>query len=157
MKDCKKIHPLLSLYREKALTAAEKNRVEAHINRCADARLELENLAHLDRILRELPEPKPPHDLHNKIMARVRGNVLTLPKPHRLWNWAFVPVAAAAAIMVFVLYPYLGPRKNTVVSQLPPSLDKTTASGQASTLSGVGISGNLNPNENAPLSSALKT
>jgi hypothetical protein len=103
MKDCSKIHPLLSLYREEALTSREKSRVKKHLTLCAEARKELKQFARLRRKWGSLPEPKMPENLHAKIMARISGKVI----PLSVWRrpWVFPSGAAVAAgLMVFFLF-----------------------------------------------------
>jgi len=94
MKDCKKIHPLLSLYRENQLSAREKAAVEKHVAECPAAREELKQEVRLNKALKELPEPKMPRDLHDKIMTRLYGK----PAPSRVWPRASWGLAAAAGL-----------------------------------------------------------
>ena len=107
MKDCKKIHPLLALYKEDLLSSSEKSKVEKHLGLCADAHQELEQLGGLIKALHQMPEPDVPADLHEKIMAKLGRNVTPFPKRHG-WGlpaWAL----SAAAIALFVLlnqYPH---------------------------------------------------
>jgi len=107
MKDCKKIHPLLALYKEGQLSSSEKSKVEKHLGLCADARKELEHFSGLIKALHEMPEPDVPADLHDKIMAKLGRNVTPFPQSHG-WGlpaWAL----SAAAIALFVLlnqYPH---------------------------------------------------
>jgi hypothetical protein len=103
MKDCSKIHPLLSLDQEKALTSREKSRVKKHLVLCAEARKELKQFARLRRKLGSLPDPKMPENLHAKIMARLSGKVV----PLSIWRraWVFPSGAGVAAgLMVFFLF-----------------------------------------------------
>ena len=107
MKDCKKIHPLLALYKEGQLSSSEKSKVEKHLGLCADARKELEQFSGLIKALHEMPEPDVPADLHDKIMAKLGRNVTPFPQSHGcgLPAWAL----SAAAIALFVLlnqYPH---------------------------------------------------
>jgi hypothetical protein len=103
MKDCKKIHPLLSLYIDGRLTPAELRQVDRHLKVCSDARRELETYQNLYQATRSLPEPQPPKDLHEKIMARVTGNRLPLPARRPLWVFPAWGLATAACLSVFLL------------------------------------------------------
>jgi hypothetical protein len=137
MKDCKKIHPLLSLYAEGELTPAEKARVDQHLRVCADAREELEKQKSLRKALAALPEPDPPHDLHGKIMARVTGKAQPLREPGRFWTWAPWSLAAAAVLMVVILHPFSPGEKKMVVAGLPKNLEeKVSANRMDQTLTG---------------------
>ncbi|HTC22127.1 MAG TPA: zf-HC2 domain-containing protein, partial [bacterium] len=103
MKDCKKIHPLLSFYIEEELTPAEKGRVNQHLKVCSDARTELEAYRHLYKASGALPEPQPPQDLHEKIMARVTGKILPIPSRRPLWVFPAWGLATAACLSLFLL------------------------------------------------------
>lgn len=109
MKDCKKIHPLLSLYAEGSLTAAEKNRVAAHLKACASAREELEQFSRLAQSLKRLPEPEFPAGLHARIMDRVGGREKPVSLFDRFGMRTSMGLAAAAvvALLLFVQSPDL--------------------------------------------------
>jgi hypothetical protein len=103
MKDCKKIHPLLSLYAEGDLPVADTKRVETHLASCADARQELEHLRRLRKTLLALPEPIPPASLHDSIMGRVTGKVRPL-RPHRpFFNFPTAGLAVAACLVLYLV------------------------------------------------------
>jgi len=102
MKDCKKIHPLLSLYLDGSLSPREAAQVAAHLKDCADARRELEDLKRLREVMVALPEPKPPHDLHQRIMAKVQGRPLPLPR-RPFWVFPAGAMAVAAVVAVFLV------------------------------------------------------
>ncbi len=105
MKSCSKIHPLLSLEAEGALSARDQKKVQAHLQGCADARKELASYKRMRRTLRALPEPKEPGNLHDKIMAGLHqkksGKSENLFHFRPLW-----PVVAAAATTVFFFIQY---------------------------------------------------
>jgi len=103
MKDCKKIHPLLSLYMEGELEPSEKSRLDKHLNACADARKELEELKRLRKSVLALPEPKAPRDLHEKIMARVTGKSRPRHSPVHPWIYPAWGLATAACVGLFLL------------------------------------------------------
>jgi hypothetical protein len=103
MKDCKKIHPLLSLYAEGDLPAGDAKRVETHLASCADARQELEHLRKLRKTLLALPEPIPPASLHDSIMGRVTGKLRPL-RPHRpFFNFPIAGLAVAACLVLYLV------------------------------------------------------
>ena len=118
MKDCKKIHPLLSFYMEEQLSSAEKTQVEKHLGACETARQELESLRRLIEGMRKMPEPRVPSDLHAKIMGRLGGNVRPL-HPHRgFWGpatWAL----SAAAVFVFIFLNQFPSWRDTAKVQKP--------------------------------------
>lgn len=133
MKDCKKIHPLLSLYREGELSAREKMVVEKHVSGCPVARAELERLERLQLTLRKLPEPKIPHDLHDRIMARLGR------KPERkvLWfnpSWILAATAACLALILLTQYPRWSNSRNENLT-----LNRTAPAPSAPSKNGSGI------------------
>lgn len=106
MKDCKKIHALLSFYQEGELSASERASVDKHLQACITARREMEKLGRLREALKGLPDPAVPSDLHAKIMARVTGNSTPLPSPRTFWNYSPWVLAAAGIAVFFTLVPY---------------------------------------------------
>ncbi len=128
MKDCKKIHPLLSFYIEGKLTPAERNQVEKHLGACETARAELEHLRHLLEGLRNLPEPEVPADLHGKIMAKLGQCPQPMAPRRHFWRpqiWGL----AAAVVMVFVLfnqYPNWKDSWKVSKPEVPPASTETT-------------------------------
>jgi hypothetical protein len=103
MKDCKKIHPLLSLYIDGRLPPAQLGRIDQHLKVCSDARRELEAYQNLYQASRSLSEPRPPQDLHEKIMARVTGKVLPLPSRRPFWVFPAWGLATAACLSLFLI------------------------------------------------------
>jgi len=123
MKDCKKIHPLLSLYEEGELSARETALVEKHVSGCPVAREELDRLERLRRMLRKSPPPEVPYDLHDKIMAKLGRKT----ERKVLWfnpAWTLAAAAAALAIIVMTQYPSLTGGRNENLS-----LNKTAPAG----------------------------
>jgi hypothetical protein len=106
MKDCKKIHLLLSLHQEGELSASDRASVDKHLQVCVTARREMEKLGRLRQALKGLPEPTIPSDLHGKIMARVTGSGVPLPTPRTFWNYSPWVLAAAGIAVFFTLTPY---------------------------------------------------
>lgn len=103
MKDCPKIHPMLSDYLEGLLKPSEAARVEAHLKACADARKELDGQRRLREVLTALPEPPMPHDLHDKIMAKLQGRPGPLRAHRPFWVVPAGVMALAASITVILL------------------------------------------------------
>ena len=106
MKRCSKIHPLLSLEAEGALSARDHQKVQAHLRDCPDARKRLASYKRMRRALRALPEPKEPHNLHEKIMARLQDKK-SGPAKKPFYFRPLWPLAAAAVTTVcfFIQYP----------------------------------------------------
>ncbi|HJT24065.1 MAG TPA: zf-HC2 domain-containing protein, partial [bacterium] len=102
MKDCKKLHPLLSLYQDKLLSSPETVQVEAHLKVCADARKELEDLKRLREVMVALPEPIIPQDLHQRIMAKLQGRPVPVKVHRPFWVLPAGAMAAAAMVAVFL-------------------------------------------------------
>jgi hypothetical protein len=106
MKSCSKIHPLLSLEAEGALSARDHQKVQAHLRDCPDARKRLASYKRMRRTLRALPEPKEPHNLHEKIMVRLHEKK-SGPAKKPFYFRPLWPLAAAAVTTVcfFIQYP----------------------------------------------------
>jgi hypothetical protein len=105
MKRCSKIHPLLSLEAEGALSSRDHKKVQAHLRDCADARKELASYKRMRRTLRALPDPKKPGNLHEKIMTRLHQKKSS--KSENFFHFRPLwPVAAAAATTVFFFIQY---------------------------------------------------
>ena len=135
MKECKKIHPFLSPYLDNLLSPREAGRVAAHLKDCSDARKELEDLKHLRDVLIALPEPKPPHDLHQRIMAKVQGHSLPVHASRPFW---FLPagalaVAAMVTVVVLVQNPDLMSFRNPKYNSLSPEQKNLVATNQPAT------------------------
>lgn len=110
MKDCKNIHPLLSLHLEGELTQKEETLVQKHLAACITARRELEQFGRMRKALRETPPPRPPADLHARIMGRL-GMPDTSPRVIP-WKRPFF-LAAAMLVVVFFANRYPGWRERT--------------------------------------------
>ncbi|HET9869364.1 MAG TPA: protease complex subunit PrcB family protein [bacterium] len=122
MRNCAKVHPLLPLEAEGALTPGERKKVRAHLSACPAARAELESLRRLRDVLRRQPEPPLPWDLHGKIMARLRKE--GLGRTSGGWGRTLWPLAAAAATTVFFFTE--NPRWEEIVrSPNPPAAPQT--------------------------------
>lgn len=128
MRDCKKIHPLLSDYLDMLLSPRETGRVEAHLKDCPDARKELAGLRRLREVMVALPEPKPPHGLHERIMAKVQGRPVPV-SPHRPF-WVLptgvLAVAAMVTVILMVQNPGMMNFENTKRLQAPMTRQAAT-------------------------------
>jgi len=127
MKDCSKIHPLLALEAEGALSPADHRKVQAHLKNCAESRRELESLRRLVEAAGKLPAPPLPRALHESIMGRLsREGLGPARKPwvlKPLW-----PLAAAAATTLFFFTQNPEWREIMTKPAAPgPALDKTQA------------------------------
>lgn len=150
MKDCEKIHPLLPLYRENQLSAREKAAVEKHVKDCPAAQEELKQWERLGKALKDMPEPKIPRDLHDKIMARLHDK----PAPHPFWPRASWGLAAAASLTFIFLvqnFNWVGNNNSEVV--LKPSSPASVSGISAKVSSHADMV--LKPNRPANQSAAL--
>lgn len=92
----------LGLYADGMLTAAEAERVDAHLAGCESCRAEWEALRYTLDLLRSVPGEEPPEDLAASIMAQVRAEARRSAGRDR-WTWS--PrwgMAAAAAVLVLL-------------------------------------------------------
>jgi|GEM_PF-1798550 len=106
MKNCKNLHPLLSLYRDHALSPAQEIKVQAHLKTCAQARQELEEFNRLFQAMASLPEPQPPKDLHERIMAHLHPERDGRPVVRFRWKFPALGLMAAACLTLFFLVQY---------------------------------------------------
>jgi len=133
MMDCKKIHPLLSLYREDRLPVRSKTQVEAHLKLCAEARKTLEQFGKLDKALKDLPDPKIPNDLHERIMGRLREEKTVL-RPKVSWLKPSWSLAVAAALTFFFIFQWVDRENPWNGPTLNNTQDKVSALKQAASL-----------------------
>ncbi len=133
MMDCKKIHPLLSLYREDRLPVRSKTQVEAHLKLCAEARKTLEQFGKLDKALKDLPDPKIPNDLHERIMGRLREEKTVL-RPKVSWLKPAWSLAVAAALTFFFIFQWVDRENPWKGPTLNNTQDKVSALKQAASL-----------------------
>jgi hypothetical protein len=130
MKNCSKIHPLLALEAEGALSASDHRKVQVHLKDCAEARRELESLRRLLEAAGKLPPPPLPRNLHESIMDRLKREGF---KPASK-SWVFKPLwplaaAAATAIFFFTQNPDWRQimKGHSAPSPAAPSLEKPQA------------------------------
>jgi hypothetical protein len=90
----------LSAFLDGELPVSERAEVEGHLRECAACARELEELAAVDALARELPVMAPP-GYFEALPARVRTRVRRRPRAAPLALWA----AAAAAVLVAVVAP----------------------------------------------------
>ncbi len=106
MKNCRNIHPLLALYRDKGLTPAQEKKVEGHLKSCAQGRKEMEAFDKLFKSMATLPEPQPPRDLHERIMSRIQPGYRAKTPVLLRWKIPALGLAAAACLTLFMLVQY---------------------------------------------------
>ncbi len=142
MKDCEKIHPLLPLYADGALSATEKSRLALHLKACASARKELEQFSRLAQSLKRLPEPEFPAGLHAKIMDRIGSREKPGSLFDRLWTRTSMGLAAAAvvALLLFVQSPDLMKGPSNLAPSSKPSGEPAGNLPPAGSLAGQGLS-----------------
>src|SRR5262249_41125643 len=93
----------LSAFLDGELPPADRAAVEGHLRQCAACAHELEELAAVDALARELPVQVPP-GYFEALPGRVRSRVRTRRRP---WSVAVWVGAAAAAVLVIVVAPTL--------------------------------------------------
>ncbi|PYQ45976.1 MAG: hypothetical protein DMF77_02620 [Acidobacteria bacterium] len=118
-------HPseLLSAFLDGELSAADRAQVQAHVRECAACARELEELAAVDALARELPVAAPPgyfEELPRRVRARVR-------RPARVPRLAVWAAAAAAAVMAVVVTPIMRQRERAVVAPSAPAMPTVPA------------------------------
>ncbi|MCX7925966.1 MAG: zf-HC2 domain-containing protein [Fimbriimonadales bacterium] len=94
---CEQVRNLLNDYIEGSVSGAIRDRLEAHLERCAECRRELQFMQSIWRGLSEMPEVAPPADLHARIMTHVRANVRAREAHQRVAFWRWAGAAAVAA------------------------------------------------------------
>ncbi len=120
------VRSLLSAYLDGAVSPAEKNVIEEHLENCADCRRELAELEKTVLRIRGFGEEEPPPWMAQKVMARVReaaeqrrGFFHRLLYPLRVK----LPIEAAALVLIaatgYMLYRTAAPQLAQVVPQAP--------------------------------------
>lgn len=133
MKNCRKIHLLLALYRDQGLTPGQEKQVEAHLKICPQARWELEAFDRLRETLASLPEPQPPRDLHERIMARLHTGSPAQPAPLFRWKFPALGLAVAACLTLFFLVQHpdiMNPREKKAYKPSGQGFEVTAPSNQ---------------------------
>ena len=106
MNDCEKYEELCSAALDNALTAHEKEELDAHLAVCPSCREYLEDLKEMRALWKELEVPVP-KDLHEKMMgaieAEVAKTIVQMPQKERGRPPVFTMLAAAAACVMLAV------------------------------------------------------
>lgn len=124
MMPCDETRDLLSEYLEKALLDDETQAVDAHLEGCANCRLELDQLRGVVALLHAVPREPLPENLQARIhdaLAALPNQPFVTPVPWwRRFNLASAAVGAAvavAAIVIWQMQPSSLPRIETAAVQ----------------------------------------
>jgi len=118
MNTCVDVRSQLSLYLDGELGPVERDRVQAHLDRCADCRTIKEELSIADTALGPDIEPAPAPGETEEFIARLRGRIaqelkprvpplVLLRTPPRAWSWRFA-VAGLATAAVLAIWMWKG-------------------------------------------------
>lgn len=103
--DCTEIREIISAYVDGEAGPEEVRRVEEHTGRCPECRAVEKRMRTLGMAVLKT-EGAVPHDFREKLFARMEKEDL-LPKRRSIFafslRWAAVPLAAAAALALYVL------------------------------------------------------
>ncbi len=120
------VRSLLSAYMDDAVTPAERQGIEEHLESCADCRAELAELKQTVLRIRGFGEEEPPPWMTQKIMVRVRE---TGGARRGFFHWLLyplrikLPIEAAALVVIaatgYMLYRTAAPQLAQVVTQAP--------------------------------------
>lgn len=115
--ECRNIREMISAYVDGEASAEEARRVEEHIGKCGTCWTAEKRMRALGVAAAQVEGAVPPA-FRDDLFARMEKEEL-LPKRRSIFvfsvRWAVVPLAAAAALAFFVLYPRDVPR------DLPPA------------------------------------
>ncbi|MBW3568072.1 MAG: zf-HC2 domain-containing protein [Proteobacteria bacterium] len=113
--DCRRTSDYLPWYANRSLQAAERQRVEAHLEDCAACRRELE---YLEAVIEAMPSPraKDASPSFGPLLQRINRR----EHQARAWKMAAAIVAVAAVLLAGAVPAYLfEPRYQTVTDTLP--------------------------------------
>ncbi|GIV05975.1 MAG: hypothetical protein KatS3mg016_1550 [Fimbriimonadales bacterium] len=94
---CEQVKEFLNAYIEGSVSEALRERIQAHLNACAECRREYRFLQSIWQGLSLMPEVVPPANLHERIMTHVRANVRAREAQQRVAFWRWAGAAAVAA------------------------------------------------------------
>jgi hypothetical protein len=94
---CEQVKNLLNEYIEGSVSEALRERIQAHLDICAECRREWRFLQSIWQGLSAMPEVAPPADLHARIMTHVRANARARESQQRVAFWRWAGAAAVAA------------------------------------------------------------
>lgn len=121
MNGCNKYEYLVARFVHGEILLQEKEDLEAHLAVCAKCERLYEDIARLDRVLREMPGKlvDPPASLRGKILANLPEEK-PAPADRRWWGWAAaVGAAAACALLAVSLHRADAPKDSRVSSVAP--------------------------------------
>lgn len=120
------VRSLLSAYMDDAVSPAERQGLEEHLESCADCRAELAELEKTVLRIRGFGEEDPPPWMTQQVMARVRE---TAAGRRGFFHWLLyplrikLPIEAAALVVIaatgYMLYRTAAPQLAQVVQQAP--------------------------------------
>ncbi len=99
---CEQVKNLLNEYIEGSVSGVLRDRLQAHLDGCAECRRELQFMQAIWRGLSAMPEIVPPTDLHARIMTHVRANTRAREAQQRVafWRWAGAATVAAGLFLM---------------------------------------------------------
>ena len=141
---CDLIEPLLPLYTDGMASPAEVRSVEAHLPRCASCRAALAWMQATRVALAARPVAIPPPDLHSRIALAIAASSIPAPavpvsqRPARVFSLrpAYAAALSLTALGIALTYPLWHtpgevavkhPAKQTVIANVPGSIEKTPA------------------------------
>jgi hypothetical protein len=112
---------LLGDYLEGDLEVAERRRLDEHLPECASCSEELRELRSAISLLRGLPDPEPPSEMRDVIMARIGAGEATAPVLLSAFRrFTEPPVIAALAAGVAALAVFVGLQAVSPERGMPP-------------------------------------
>ncbi|KKM11948.1 hypothetical protein SY88_06030 [Clostridiales bacterium PH28_bin88] len=121
---CREIEPLMSPYIDQALEEEEKKLVKRHLAECAGCRRALVALEEVVYALRSLDEIEPPAEFRAQLRQRleaVKPTVMGRSRFRRLAATSWLPLGAAAAVVILMalslnLLPHNGMKSDAPVT-----------------------------------------
>ena len=123
MNGCDKYEDLVARFVHGEILLHEKDDLESHLAVCAACARLYEDITHLDRVLREMPDKvvEPPAHLRAKILANLPEET-PAPASRRWWAWGAAASAAAAGLLLAVsLNRPDAPNESRVAAVAPPA------------------------------------
>ena len=126
--ECKEIREMISAYVDGEALPDEARQVEEHLGTCAECRSAEKRMRMLGMAVTRTEGTVPP-DFRENLFARMEEEEL-LPKRRSIFvfslRWAAVPLAAAAALALYVLSPQVvreGSDSGKILSSRPAAVD----------------------------------
>jgi len=120
--ECTEIREIISAYVDGEASPEEARRVEEHLGSCAECRSAEKRMRALGVAVTRT-EGAVPHDFRENLFARMEAEDL-LPKRRSIFvfsvRWAAVPLAAAAAMALYVISSREAPRELSSTAVGPP-------------------------------------